>query len=61
MYDRFSLERAIRRAGFDSITVQEPGESAIPDFADHGLEVLEGRVRKPDSLYLECVRPSPSS
>ena len=61
MYDRFSLERAMRAAGFDVIGAREPGESSIPGFGDHGLEVLDGRVRKPDSLYLEGLKPSPPS
>jgi len=61
MYDRFSLERSLRAAGFEGVVVREPGESAIPGFGDHGLEMLHGRARKPESLYVEGFRPSPAS
>lgn len=53
MYDRFSLKRALERAGFTDVQRCSAGESAIPDFVRYGLEVRDGRPRKPDSLYLE--------
>lgn len=54
MYDRFSLGRALERAGFAGPRLQGAGESGIPEFARFGLELLEGKPRKPDSLYLEA-------
>jgi hypothetical protein len=54
MYDRFSLGRLLRDAGFESVRVCRAGESDIPDFAEYGLEVVGGRERKPDSLYIEA-------
>lgn len=56
MYDRFSLARALQRAGFEDVRVRAAGESAIPRFADYALEIRDGRERKPDSLYLEARR-----
>ena len=57
MYDRFSLERALLQAGFDDIRRRAADESAIADFASYGLEMENGRARKPDSLYVEGRKP----
>jgi len=53
MYDRFSLARAMTRAGFLDIRCRAADESEIADFARYGLETANGRARKPDSLYVE--------
>lgn len=57
MYDRFSLARALRQAGFATIQRRSAGESDIPGFAGYRLEVIDGRERKPDSLYMEGRKP----
>ena len=57
MYDRFSLVRALHRAGFVDIQRRAAGESAIPGFAGFQLELRQGKPRKPDSLYVEAVKP----
>jgi predicted SAM-dependent methyltransferase len=57
MYDRFSLERLLRKANFNALTVCTPDDSRIPDFASYKLDVTGGVVRKPDSLVMECVKP----
>lgn len=57
MYDRYSLERALRRAGFREIGVCSAQTSRIPQFSQYGLDVVAGQVRKPDSLFMEAVRP----
>jgi SAM-dependent methyltransferase len=56
MYDRFSLRRALERAGFVDFRVRKAGDSAIPGFARFGLEIRDGRERKPDSLYVEAAK-----
>ncbi|SLM46409.1 SAM-dependent methyltransferase, type 11 [Nitrospira japonica] len=56
MYDRFSLRRLLEQAGFQQIHTRTAFESRIPAFATFGLDVLDGRVRKPDSLFMEAVR-----
>ncbi len=57
MYDRFSLGRLLRQAGFAEARVVEAHESSIPGFVDHQLDTdAEGRVRKPDSLFMEARR-----
>lgn len=57
MYDRFSLGRLMRNTGFCDICVCSATESRIPNFSDYELDVLDGRVRKPDSLYMEGTKP----
>jgi predicted SAM-dependent methyltransferase len=57
MYDRFSLKRALERAGFVEAQVRDAASSRIPGFSGYGLDVLDGRPRKPDSLYLEARKP----
>ena len=54
MYDRFSMGRLLRDAGFEGVRICRAGESGISDFAEYGLEVVGGRERKPDSLYIEA-------
>ena len=60
MYDRFSLPRALRQVGFASIRKRLAGESDIPGFAGYELEIIHGRERKPDSLYMEGRKPAPA-
>lgn len=57
MYDRFSLGRLLVNVGFEGVRICGAGESGIPDFANYGLEIVNGRERKPDSLYIEARKP----
>jgi predicted SAM-dependent methyltransferase len=57
MYDRFSLARLLTRSGFHEVQQRGAAESAIPGFADYELDTDGPRVRKPDSLFVEGVRP----
>jgi hypothetical protein len=57
MYDRFSLVRAVKQAGFREVRRCAADESAIAGFARYALETVAGRPRKPDSLYVEGRRP----
>jgi SAM-dependent methyltransferase len=57
MYDRVSLARLLTEQGFSSPRVRKADESAIADFAAAGFDVVQGRIRKPDSLFMEAVRP----
>lgn len=59
MYDAFSLGRLLARAGFVDARVCAATESGIAGFAAYHLDVDEGgRVRKPDSLFMEARRPA---
>jgi len=58
MYDRFSLGRALQQAGFEEPRAVGPAESRIPNWADFHLDTEpDGTVYKPDSLYMEAVKP----
>ncbi|NEO14128.1 MULTISPECIES: methyltransferase domain-containing protein [unclassified Moorena] len=57
MYDRFSLRRLLERSGFVEVRVCGADSSRIQDFNSYGLDMLEGKVRKPDSLFMEGIKP----
>jgi predicted SAM-dependent methyltransferase len=57
MYDRYSLTRALLEAGFSLPRIVGPAESAIEGWAGLHLDTEpDGRVYKPDSLYMEAER-----
>ncbi len=57
MYDRYSLRHALEAGGFKDVTPCTAHDSRIPGFNSYGLDVVDGRVRKPDSLFMEAVKP----
>jgi predicted SAM-dependent methyltransferase len=58
MYDRVSLADLLTEAGFVEVGRTDAVGSRIPGFAVACLDADQaGRPRKPDSLYLEGVRP----
>ena len=57
MYDRFSLQRLLNQAGFVDVKVCNADVSSIPAFNSYELDILDNKVRKPDSLYIEAVKP----
>jgi predicted SAM-dependent methyltransferase len=54
MYDRYSLGKALKEAGFKEVTVRSAFESGISDWNRFGLDGKDGHVRKPDSLFMEA-------
>jgi hypothetical protein len=58
MYDRWSLAKLLRECGFTEPRVCAANESRIPDFHRYLLDMeADGSTRKPDSLFMEAVRP----
>ncbi|HKY70317.1 MAG TPA: methyltransferase domain-containing protein [Nitrospira sp.] len=57
MYDRFSLKQLLERCGFSRVRRCSAFESGIAGFASFGLDVVDGKVRKPDSLFMEAMKP----
>ena len=58
MYDRFSLARLMESHGLIEPKVVGPEESQIDHWPSYHLDVLtDGKVAKPDSLYMEARRP----
>jgi cephalosporin hydroxylase/predicted SAM-dependent methyltransferase len=58
MYDRRSLGRLMADSGFSQISVRRADESVIPDFEKYHFDRMpDGSTRKPDSLFMEAVKP----
>lgn len=57
MYDRFSLRRLLEQSGFVAVRVCRADQSSIPDFGSYHLDVINNKVRKPDSLFVEAIKP----
>jgi len=58
MYDQFSLRELLRKVGFDQARKCAASESQIPGFNTYGFDLLaDGSVRKPDSLFMEALKP----
>jgi predicted SAM-dependent methyltransferase len=58
MYDRYSLARLLTECGFSDPQVVSATESRIPGWAGYDLDTTPGgTVHKPDSLFMEAVRP----
>lgn len=54
MYDRHSLSRLLIAAGFNDVTLQSPHTSAVPEWSTYGLDVRDGHVVDPTSLFMEA-------
>ena len=58
MYDRLSLARALRQAGFENMKQLDPYTSTIADWSVYELDVKNGNVYDPTSLFMEAVKPA---
>jgi SAM-dependent methyltransferase len=58
MYDRHSLRQLCHCCGFVNFKVQSATASFIEGYETFELDAHQGNVRKPDSLFVECRRPS---
>jgi predicted SAM-dependent methyltransferase len=56
MYDRFSLSRILKDAGFVSIRVKDAYTSSIPDWEKYELDVKNGKSFDPTSLFVEAIK-----
>ncbi len=56
MYDRYSLTRLLKNAGFKDIEVKNPFESNIPRWEIYKLDVRDGLVYDPTSLFIEAKK-----
>lgn len=57
MYDRVSLAKLLDEVGFEMATTRAADESRVDDFARFELDVVGGKIRKPDSLFMEAQKP----
>jgi SAM-dependent methyltransferase len=58
MYDEVALGRLLVTCGFAEPRKTTAIKSSIPNYADYELDAVAGEARKPDSLYVEAVRPA---
>ena len=57
MYDRYSLACLMEHAGLCNPRVQSATQSLVPEWPRFNLDTSpDGRVRKPDSLFMEAIR-----
>ncbi|MBW4360364.1 class I SAM-dependent methyltransferase [Flavobacterium taihuense] len=56
MYDRYSLSKLLSQVGFTEIKVCSAFESEIQNWGTYQLDVINGEVRKPDSLFIEAKK-----
>jgi predicted SAM-dependent methyltransferase len=62
MYDRFSLVSQLKTCGFEHITEQSATSSCAPNWNDFQLDAdANGNAYKPDSLFMEAVKPPGSN
>ena len=60
MYDRISLRTLLESLGFTDVRQCAAGESAIEGFSGFLLDINpDGSTRKPDSLFMEAIKPEP--
>lgn len=57
MYDRYSIKKILSDSGFKETEIVTAFISKIPEFSRYELDVLEGEVRKPDSIFAEAIKP----
>jgi hypothetical protein len=58
MYDRISLAQLMVEVGFEKPIVCRADESRIDRFDSYQLDRAGTVLRKPDSLYMESVKPA---
>lgn len=56
MYDRYSLSELLSQVGFSDIKVCSAFESEIQNWETYQLDLINGEVRKPDSLFMEAKK-----
>ena len=59
MYDHYSLSSLLKKCGLQEITKRTAQESYIPEWTSFNLDTeSDGSVYKPDSLYMESIKPT---
>ena len=58
MYDRYSLSRLLSECGFSQVSQRSAHESAVAGWSAFHLDTEpDGTVYKPDSLFMEGIKP----
>jgi predicted SAM-dependent methyltransferase len=56
MYDRYSLSNLLTNCGFADVRIMTAFESQIEDWNSYNLDIENGLVRKPDSIFIEATK-----
>jgi predicted SAM-dependent methyltransferase len=56
MYDRYSLPRLLKNCGFEEVSIKSPVESDIPKWEEYELDIKDGLVYDPTSLFVEAKK-----
>ena len=56
MYDRYSLKKILEEKGFINVIQRSAFESYLPDWQKFNLDGVNGKIRKPDSLFMEGIK-----
>ena len=58
MYDRYSLSNLLKNCGLEEVVQRTATDSYVEDWASFNLDTEpDGSVYKPDSLFMEAVKP----
>mgnify|MGYP000333176704 CR=1 FL=1 len=56
MYDRYSLKILLEEVGFKKVKIKDAFTSDVKNWGKFGLDVVDGKIRKPDSLFVEATK-----
>jgi predicted SAM-dependent methyltransferase len=56
MYDKYSLRKLLSENGFGQFEIMTAFTSKLPGWSNYELDGSQGKIRKPDSLFVEGVR-----
>lgn len=56
MYDKYSLKKLLSEVGFSKIALKDGLNSEISNWEKYNLDSIDGKVRKPDSLFMEAKK-----
>jgi len=56
MYDRYALSNLLIKKGGDKISIRGAFDSYISNWEHYGIDGKNGKVRKPDSLFIEAIK-----
>ena len=58
MYDHYSLSNLLKNCGLDKVVQRTATDSYLKNWSDFDLDTEpDGKIYKPDSLYMEAIKP----
>ncbi len=56
MYDKYSLSNLLEVIGFKQTKIVNAFSSQIDNWNEYGLDSIDGKIRKPDSIFVEAIK-----